>query len=363
MSFRLRARVPRLLGILGEREGDVSGSVLALVAVTWLPMALLALGQRIVTGHFPPVVLRFEPHVRFLLTVPLVLMAGLVIRERIERCFRELLEAGYVPAKQRSRCEELVATAGRRRGSSVVVLTLALFAIASLGIQGPILDDSSWAARWAHFVGLPIFRFVVLRELWHWLVWALFLADVSQLDLALVASHPDLGGGLGFLILPSEAFSVISFALAALISAQRASDLALLGVRLSVREANQLVAFAALMTLLALAPFLPFTGLLIDLRKRARLHWGAFIRNACATYEEKWVAPGRDRTDPQPGQEVVQSLADMSRVFESVDRTRPFPFSPQLVVLNALAAFIPMLPVYLTQVSVDVLAPRLLKLL
>jgi hypothetical protein len=326
-------------------------------------MALLALGQRIATGNFPPVVLRFESHVRFLLAVPLLLMAGLVIRERIEMCFRELVEAGYVGAKERARCEELVATARRRRGSSVVVLTLALVAIASLGVQGRIHDDLSWAARWEHFVGLPIFRFVLLRELWHWLVWALFLADVSQLDLALVASHPDLGGGLGFLILPSEAFSVISFAVAALISAQRASDLALLGVRLSVGEANQLVAFAALMTLLALAPLLPFSGLLINLRKRARLQWGGFIRNACASYEQQWVAPRRDRMDPQPGQEVVQSLADMSRVFESVDRTRPFPFSSQLVLLNALAAFIPLLPVYLTQVSVDVLAPRLLKLL
>jgi hypothetical protein len=337
-------------------------SVLAFVLVTWLPVALLALGERLVTGHFPPVVLRFEPHVRLLVTAPLVLMAGQVIRERIDRCMRELVESGYVRARERSRCDELIASARRMRESSLVVPTLALFAIASLGFMEPLPEGSLWSARWEHFVGLPLFRFVLLRQLWRWLVWARFLAGVSRLDLALVASHPDLGGGLGFLAQPSEAFSLFAFAVAAVISAEQASDLALLGVRVSVME-NRVVVYAALMTLLGLAPLFSFSDRLVDLRRRARLQWGAYIKDACVAYEERWVAPGHAGMVPQPGQENVQSLADMSRIFESVDKTRPFPFTPQLVIQNAVAAFLPMVPVILTQVSVDVLAPRLLKLL
>jgi hypothetical protein len=351
----------RIARAFRESGRDTFAIALGSVVVTWLPMACLALGERAVTGSFPEVVLRFEPHVRFLIAAPLFVLAGGAMRGRIRECVRQLLEGGYVRAEDRVPFDGLVTRARRLREDRLVDPAVAVLAIASLAFAGPSLQGQSLAALWDHFVGVPIVRFLLMRELWRWLVWASFLARVSALDLALVASHPDLGGGLGFLAQPSEAFSLFTFAAAAVIAAERMSDLAIHGIRVSVLE-SQLIVFATLTTLIAIAPLLPFAGRLIQLRERAYRSWSAFIRSSAAVYETRFE-PGSGEPTRALEDEAVRSLAAKARTFELVDATRPFPFSPQLVVQNALAAFVPMLPVFLTQVSLDVIAPPLLELI
>jgi hypothetical protein len=354
---------PRLTRVFRRERGpDPFALALAFAAVTWLPMALLALQERLATGQFPPIMLRFETHVRFLFTAPLVVLASAVTRDRIEASLRQLLEGGYVRVEDRARYEALVARAQRLRNSRLVDLALAVLAVASLGLGGPYQTGQGAAAWWENFVGLPILRFLLLGALWRWLVWGSFLARVSQLDLGLVACHADHAGGLGFLAQPSEAFGLFAFAMASIVAAERASDLAFLGVRVSLFE-NQLITFAALTTLLSIAPLLPFSGRLILLRERAYRSWGAHFRNSAAAYEERSLAPGASGEPPPLEDKAVHSLMAKARAFELVDEMRPFPFSSQLIVQNALAAFLPMVPVLLTQVSLDVIAPPLLRLL
>lgn len=75
-----------------------------------------------------------------------------------------------------------------------------------------MLNMSSWYARsidgvesltgaglWLTWVSNPIMQFLLLRWYLRIFIWARFLWRVSRIDLALLPTHPDRNGGLGFL--------------------------------------------------------------------------------------------------------------------------------------------------------------------
>ncbi|HZD30427.1 MAG TPA: hypothetical protein VE779_02085, partial [Candidatus Angelobacter sp.] len=62
-------------------------------------------------------------------------------------------------------------------------------------------------------VSANIFRFLVLLNLWKWLLWTIFMFRLSRLNLRLTPSHPDERGGLGFLARAPQAFAPVTFAI------------------------------------------------------------------------------------------------------------------------------------------------------
>jgi hypothetical protein len=299
--------------------------------------------------------------------------AARVIGERILWSVRQLVDGRYVPAKELERYDAITSSFLGLRASRIAVYACGAIAIASLAAS-PFSGEESLAGYWEHFVGLAAFRFLLLHGLWRWVLWALFLARVSQLDLALQPTHPDLAGGLGFLCLPSEGFGFFVFAVATVVSAQTATEVALTGARV-VGLQNQLATFAALMALLALIPLVPFSTRLIRLRESGLRDYGALAQRYCADFS-RWVparAPWKDPSKPSelaaqeagpaPPSHEIQGLADLGTSFGAIVRIRPFIFEPKLPAAIAVAAFLPAVPVLLTQVPVETIVKPLLKVL
>ena len=357
-----RSRIEQVRKLVPSEGPAVLPVAAALVILGWLPTVLLAGVQASVTGRWPAVALAFETHVRYLVAGPVLLFGIRLVNERITRCAEELVSGGFVRTEDLERYRPLASRLLRLGDSTTGAAACFAVALASAAAapMGPVTD---WASRWEGTVGLTLFRFVILRGLWRWCVWALFLGRVSRFDLALVATHPDLGGGLGFLTQPSEAFASFVLGVGAVIASKWSTEVLQNGVPFLTFK-KELSIFAVLVTLLGILPLLAFTGQLIVLRTRALRAYGAFARDCCARFERKWVRPptGEERLDPLLAPDL-QSLSSLANSFDVVARSRPFLATPRLVATLAPAALLPMVPLFMTLMPIEVILPRLIKVL
>jgi len=192
--------------------------VIVIAAICWLPLLVLtALGGQLLGGAATvPFLLDVEVHVRFLVAVPLLIVAEMVVHRRMRNVVTLFLERHLIPESGMPRFDAAIAAASRLRNSALAeVLLLAL--VYALGIlivwrQYTALDTATWyaipspdgpqlspAGVWFGYVSLPIFQFLLIRWYFRIFVWARFLWQVSRIELRLVPTHPDRAGGLGFL--------------------------------------------------------------------------------------------------------------------------------------------------------------------
>src|SRR5215470_2717494 len=79
---------------------------------------------------------------------------------------------------------------------------------AAEGGSGPSLGFGGW---WYVYVGRPIFIVLLLGWLWRLILLGVTLKRIAKLDLAIVPTHPDRAGGLGFVEKFPAAFSIVVF--------------------------------------------------------------------------------------------------------------------------------------------------------
>lgn len=335
-----------------------AGSAVAFVVVAWLPTMLLAVSEAHATGEWPPLALRPETHVRLLVAGPLLIVNAARLRAVIDACSRHLVAVDYVRPADHERFAAIAERTQRLRDSWGVRVAIGVVALAALE---PVEAGSDLALAWDHVVGVTLFRFVLLRELWRWIAWAIFTSRVSRLDLALVATHPDRVGGLGFLCQPTELFGVVVLSCASVVAASWGSDVLHAGIPFHAHQ-TELAFVVVLMTALAVLPLLPFSSVLFRLRERSLRDYSAFARRYGARFEEKWIGSTHDASHDSPlGSPDIQSLADLATSFQVVSEMRLVLVPPRLVSRLALAVLLPMLPLLVTEVPVGELVPRLLK--
>jgi hypothetical protein len=121
-----------------------------------------------------------ETHIRFRVVVPLLLVAELVVHQRLIPIARAFLERNLIPPAATQRFDAALVSAFRLR-NSVVAEVILLVVVYVVGIliawrRHTALDVSTWyvapssqglqlslAGVWYAFVSLPIFQFLLLR--------------------------------------------------------------------------------------------------------------------------------------------------------------------------------------------------------
>src|SRR5262245_65066600 len=91
----------------------------------------------------------------------------------------------------------------------------------------------SLAGMWYMFVSVPCFQFLLLRWYFRIFIWARFLWQTSRLELALVPTHPDRLGGLGFLANTAFAFTPLLTAHGAMLAGLIANRIFHVGAELN----------------------------------------------------------------------------------------------------------------------------------
>ena len=206
-------RFRKAIGLVPEKGLGLARRVLALIAVAWLPVIIGALvtGQALEGKATDPLLRHFGLHARFLLSVPLLIFAEASMERKIPPMIRHFVASGLVDAETLPEFRRALEHGRRVRDSvwgSVFVLAAMIAVVLFAAANSAHGDEMSWAngpsgigfaGWWYNTVSRPIF--VGLLAIWAWrfvVLWSL-VWKLSQLDLRLVASHPDGVGGLGFL--------------------------------------------------------------------------------------------------------------------------------------------------------------------
>src|SRR6185503_3489149 len=112
----------------------------------WLPLLALSVAEGLALGGSVavPFLLDVEVHVRFLLVVPLLVIAELVVHRRMRFVVRQFLDRNLIHPNAMARFEGAVASAMRLRNSVSAELLLIAF-VYIVGV----------AFVWRHYTSLP----------------------------------------------------------------------------------------------------------------------------------------------------------------------------------------------------------------
>jgi hypothetical protein len=357
--------------------------VIVISLLAWVPLLILS----IVEGHAwsargTDVPLQFlydiELHARLLLALPLLILAELVVHQRMRPLVRQFLERGLIPEVSRPRFEAAIASAMRLRNSiTAEVLLIALVYVVGVGFfwrTQVALDVPSWygvgmggrlqptlAGWWMGLVSLPIFQFLLLRWYFRLFIWTRFLWQVSRIKLSLIPTHPDRCGGLGFLSLICYAFSPLLFAQGTLLAGLIANRIFFTGASLTQFKV-EIAVLVAVMVFVVLGPLLVFIPRL-QTAKRVGLHqYGTLAERYAREFDHKWLRGGAPAGEPLLGSADIQSLANLDKSYEMVRSMWWAPINLQTVIQLAVTTLLPLLPLTLTMISFEQLLAQVLKL-
>jgi hypothetical protein len=370
----------RRLHLCGDALQLVRQRIIIISMVAWLPLlALSAVAGRALGGRVTvPFLMDVEVHVRFLVALPLLIVAEPVVHQRMRLVVRQFLERNLIPESAMPRFESDIASALRLRNSVLVeVLLIAIvYGVGSLIWRHHMaLDTATWyatssadgaklwlAGTWYSYVSLPLFQFVLLRWYFRIAIWFRFLWQVSRIDLSLVPAHPDRAGGLGFLSSTAVGFTVLAVAHGALVAGQLANRIFYLGATLSEYK-FEIVAVVAFLLCVLLGPLLVFAPQLAQAKRTGLGEYGALAERYAREFGAKWLHGGAPAEEPLVGSADIQSLADMANSFDVVRTMQLTPISRDALLRLVVATLAPMAPLVLTMMSLEELLRRLFGLL
>jgi hypothetical protein len=354
--------------------------VVVIVGVAWLPLLLLALiGGHAIGGPLQiPFLYDIEAQVRFLIALPILIVAEVIVHSRLVHTVRRFVERRLIVSEDMTKFHAAIDSAMRIRNSLAVELTLLLL-VYTLGLwlwRSQIATGSpSWYAKsegtalhltlagyWYAFVSIPIFQFMLVRWYLRFFIWFQFLWRVSKLNLRLIATHPDRAAGIGFLGQSAYAFGPILFAQGTMLAGLIANRILHGGENLMAFK-MELAGLVAFMILLVFSPLLSFNPLLSRVKREGLRAYGRLGSRYVEAFEEKWIRGAAPNDEELLGSADIQSLTDLGNSFAVVQEMRVVPFSFKDLVRLAAITAAPLLPLTLTVFSLEELVTRVIKIL
>ena len=350
--------------------------VIFIPAIAWLPLFILAFlspwsGSSSRVSFFQDV----EVHARFLVALPVLIAAELIVHLRIRPAVRRFVERRIVLPQDMPRFHAAVESAVKLRNS--IPLEVGLLAIVyTVGLWvwnsrvGPTvatwyaMPGGRWnltpAGYWYVFVSIPLLQFILLRWYLRFFVWYRFLWQVSRIDLNLIPTHPDRAAGLAFLGASAYAFGPILFAQGAMLAGVIASRVLYGGENL-LSFKLQAAGVVAFFVFVILGPLLMFTPQLERAKRKGLADYGLLAQRYVENFQQKWVKQEPIASEELLGTGDVQSLADLGNSFALVRDVRAVPFGLQDITRLAAATAAPLIPLLFTIWSPEEVIMRIFK--
>ena len=345
--------------------------------LTWLPLLLLSIleGQAWGSRTVVPFLLDIEVHVRFLVALPLLVVAELVVHRRMRPLLQQFRERNLIPENAIGRFEAAIASAFRLRNSILAeVLLIALvygFGILVVWRHFIALDTVTWyatpsadgakfslAGLWYGYVSVPIFQFLLCRWYFRLFIWARFLWQVSRIELSLVVTHPDQAGGLSFISGQIYAFSVLAVAHGALLAGNLANRIFFVGAALTQFKV-EIASVVVFLLCVVLGPLLVFSPQLARVKRQGLREYGTLAARYVREFDAKWLRGGAPADEPLVGSGDIQSLADLAGSYEVVRTMHLVPIKRDDVLRLVVATLAPIVPLALTMMSFEELLKTL----
>lgn len=355
--------------------------ILVIVLLAWLPLLALsgwegeALGGRAAV----PFLLDVEVHVRFLIALPLLIIAELVVHQRMRFVVRQFLERRLIPESALSCFHAAIKSAFRLRNSmGAEVLLIAFVYIVGVLLfwrQYVALAAATWyaiptndgmkfslAGLWYGYVSLPLYQFLLARWYYRMFIWTRFLWHVSRMKLSLIPTHPDRVGGLGFLANIVYALIPLALAHGVMLGGPIANRILYLGAALPEFKV-EIAVVAAFVVMLVLGPLLMFSPQLAQAKRTGNREYGELAARYVREFDAKWVRGGAPASEPLVGSSDIQSLADLANSFEVVRTMQFAPITRDALLRLIAATLAPVAPLALTMMPLEELLTRLLGIL
>jgi hypothetical protein len=355
--------------------------IIVISLFAWLPLlALSALEGELLGGRAAvPFLYDVENHVKFLLVMPLLIVAELVVHQRMRLVVRQFLERHLISESALPRFDAAIASAFRLRNSVLAELLLIAF-VYGVGIlivwrYFMTLNTATWyaapsagglklslAGMWYVYVGLAFYQFLLLRWYYRLFIWSRFLFQVTRIELSLIPTHPDRVGGLGFLGNTVYAFVPLAVAHGATLAGWIANRIFFVGAALPDFKV-EIAAVLIFLLCLVLGPLLLFAPQLAQAKRTGNREYGALAERYVREFDAKWLRGGAPADEPLVGSADIQSLADLANSFEMVRTMQIAPISRDALVRLVAATLAPVVPLALTMMPMEELLKKLIGIL
>ena len=363
----------------GDHLQHLKRRLLIITLFAWLPLLLLStigsLAGNAVTLSFLRDV---EVQVRFLIALPILIAAELVVHLRLRPVVRRFVERRIVSQKNLPRFDVALDSAMRLRdsiplecGVLLLVYTVGIWVWNNrVAVATPTwyaMPGGRWhltlAGFWYVFVSIPLVQFILLRWYLRLFIWFRFLWQVSRIELHLVPTHPDRCAGLAFLGKSAYAFGPILFAQGVMLAGVVASRVLYHGEKL-VSFKLQAGGFVVFFVFAILGPLLMFTPQMANAKRKGLAVYGQLAQDYVDRFEQKWgeAPPVTPASEELLGSADIQSLADLGNSYAMVREMRSVPFGLEDITRLAAATAAPLLPLLLTVFSPEELILRVIKI-
>lgn len=363
---------------LGLRALFVRRRALIAALFTFFPLLTLAVLQHRAFGNVEvPFVRDFSTYSRFLLAIPLLLLAENVLGPRIAVAASHFIEAGIVLEKDYAKFADFINRGLKSRDSVLaeVVIVVLAYSMAIVGHRQTVVHASTWsitrtttgtsltwAGIWLIGFCAPFFQFLVYRWVWRLFLWFQFLGRVNTLDLQLFPTHPDEAGGLGFVGETQRFFGALLFALSIGIVGALANDTVYDKVPLQ-HFTTAIVIYVIVAVLIIVLPLIIFSGRLLR-TKRIGLHqYGTLATTYTGLFQKKWVYGNNPENEPLLGTGDIQSLADLGNSYSFIEKMKPLPIDLRTLLNLIAASLLPLTPLLLAVMPLKELLKLLFKVL
>lgn len=346
----------------------------------WLPLLLLSLvaGQAWGQGGLP-FLHDLEMHARFLLALPLLIGAEILVHQRLSLVVRQFIERDIITEAVLPRFQAVVASAMKLRNSMAIELSLVVLSFVGgyflwstvSGTTTIGAGTGSWyvatkdagteltpAGCWYVFLSRPLFQFILVRWYFRLFIWARFLWQSSRLELHLIPTHPDRAAGLGFLGGSCAAFAPLLMAHGATLAGLMANPIFFAGAKLTDYR-MELIGGVLVLLLIVLGPLLVFTPGLMQAKRTGLREYGLLACRYVSAFDAKWVRGGATAEEQLLGSADLQSLADLGTSFQVIRDIWPFPFGRDAVLLLVVLTLLPVAPLVLTMIPLEELIKKL----
>lgn len=380
VSGGLLFRLFRWSHLCGEMLELLPRRMLIVVCIAWLPLLVLSAfaGNALGGALSVPFLYDIDAHARFLVALPLLIAAEVVVHHEIWPSLRLFTERDIVVREDLPAFRSALDSALRIRNSFIpeVFLLILVYTVGQWWWRSQMaLAGATWYANpqgahlhltvagdWYVFVSIPIIQFILVRWYLRLFIWFQLLWRISRLNLRLDAANPDRAGGLNFIGKVSYSFLLFLLAQGVLLAGVFGDRVVLQGMSFLAFKATAL-SVVVFWVLVLLAPLMMFSPMLYRAKDAGRTEYGSLANQYLAEFRRKWILGDHPAGEQLLGSGDIQSLADMENTYDAVRRMRMVPFG--LTEIGALAAVTvaPLLPFALTLFSVDQLVDHVFKII
>jgi hypothetical protein len=363
------------VGLLSGGLENVLRRTVALVGITWVPLLLLSLVQALFTSHRVtiPLFSDFATYGRFLLALPLLLLAEVLIDPAVRSAVKDFVDTRIVQEKEVPEFEEILLRLQELRDSwipEIVLLVLAFFPVFLFRNDWTAGAHSSWhttargltlAGWWYAAISSPVLRFIAYRWIFRYFIWALLLWRISRLNLHLMPTHPDRSAGLDFLSRTQRHFGILLGALGCSFAGYLVNGLVHEGVSLASYK-FLIGGFLAFSLVLGVLPLTLLAPALARVRRAGLREYGRLGNQYAEAFDRKWVHTDAQPSEPLLGTRDIRSLADLANSYAIIQEMQIAPITKRLAVLLVVQAAIPLLPAIILGTPTSELARAVMKM-